>query len=67
MDSTLIHLLATNPEPASGGLTDMLFVGGAGALMLAAVGALAAMQSRGDPGTPPGVPDTPAPDDAQPS
>jgi hypothetical protein len=31
---------------ASGGRSDMLFVAGAGALMLAAVGTLAAVQSR---------------------
>lgn len=67
MDTGLLHLLAANPEPASGGWIDMLFVGGAGALMLAAIGTLAAMQSRGDPGAPPGVPESPAPDDAQPS
>lgn len=48
MGTTMIHWLAANPEPASGGWTDMLFVGGAGAAMLVAIGALAALQSRGD-------------------
>ena len=33
--------------PASGGHGDMLFVAGAGVIMLVAVGALAAAQSRG--------------------
>jgi hypothetical protein len=49
MDTSLIIAAS-----ASGGWTDMLFVAGAGALMLAAVGALAAAQSRGGgpaPGT----------------
>jgi hypothetical protein len=34
-------------SPASGGHGDMLFIAGAGVIMLVAVGALAAAQSRG--------------------
>lgn len=50
---------------ASGGWTDMLFVAGAGALMLVAIGALAAVQSRGaDPSTPER---DPAPADTRPA
>ncbi|MFC0529552.1 hypothetical protein [Phytohabitans kaempferiae] len=38
-------------SPASGGHGDMLFIGGAGIVMLVAVGALAAAQSRGQDAT----------------
>ncbi|GLI02675.1 hypothetical protein [Phytohabitans aurantiacus] len=45
-------------------MVDMLFIATAGALMLAAIGFLAAFQSRGE--TPrPGVPESPAPEEAR--
>jgi hypothetical protein len=45
-------------------MVDMLFIATAGALMLAAIGALAAFQSRGE-APQPGVPETPSPEEAR--
>lgn len=45
-------------------MADMLFIATAGALMLAAIGALAAFQSRGE-APQPGVPERHAPEDAR--